>query len=386
MPSLKFTQARVNRLVAEAGKRKTVYSDNATQGLVLEVRASGSATWYLRYRNAHRRLRLYRIGARHALTLGQARKIAGALHYRISCGEDPLASRQAQVACPTVASFFQKAYLERLKKLNRGWRTEEAFIRLHALPVIGDMKINRVTLADLQAVIHRRESDACAATLNRGISSLRSLFNLAVRWQVGGITQNPAKGLEKYKEQTRPVRYLTPAQARALFEAAANSANPHLHAILMLLLHTGARKGELLNARWRDIDMVRGHWYVPRSKSGKPLCKLLNARALDTLAALPSRHRSPWLFPNERNHGKPLGMFYHSWHRARCEAGLPGFRVHDLRHTFASTLVRQGHSLYEVKELLGHRNITTTQRYAHLDPEHLRHTLDTMTTLFDIRL
>ncbi|WP_456267369.1 tyrosine-type recombinase/integrase [Kushneria sp. AK178] len=386
MPTLKFTQNRVDKLKVESGKRKTVYADSTTKGLLLETRSSGSATWYLRYRDADKKLRQYRIGDRNVITLGQARHIAHQLHFRISSGEDPMIMRREQFECPTVEAFFRGDYLDSVRQRNRGWRTDEAFIRLYVVPIIGHLKVNRVGLQEVQEVMRHREPQASAATLNRGISSLRSLFNCAVKWQVGGITENPARGLKKYKEAQRPVKYLSPDQARRLIAAAEHSANPWLKYILVLLLQTGARKGELLKARWKDIDLDRGHWYVPQSKSGKPLCKLLNARAVSTLRALPSRHSSEWLFPNEHNHGQPLGMFYHSWDTARREAGLEGFRIHDLRHTFASTLVRSGHSLYEVKELLGHTNITTTQRYAHLDPEHLRQTLNTMDRLFDIRV
>lgn len=387
MPSFHFTQAKVDSLRHESGKPKTVYADKRSAGLILEVRRSGGATYYLRYRDANQKARQYKIGARHALTLAQARQVANSLQYKIVSGIDPFQERRANVECPTLREFFLREYVPSIRRRNRSWKTEEAFIRLHVVPVIGHLPVNAITPQDVLRVFKVREKTAMASTLNRGISSIRSLFRHAVEWKVGGITKNPACDLKKYKEEERPVVCLAPEQAVSLFEAAERSPNRYLKHILMLLLQTGARKSELLNARWKDIDLEEGNWYVPRSKGGKPLCKPLNPAALHTLRCLPSRGRSPYLFPSDKHEGSPLTMFYRSWDSARKAAGLEGFRAHDLRHTFASTLVRQGHSLYEVKELLGHANITTTQRYAHLDPGQLRRTSATVAEVFgDIRV
>src|SRR5690554_3730985 len=216
MPSLNFTLARVNALRCESGKHKTVYADKKCTGLILEVRRSGGATYYLRYRDADKKARQYKIGARDALTLQQVRQLANGLHYQIASGVDPLREKRNRVECLTLRQFFNNDYVPLIRRRNRSWRTEEAFLRLHVLPLIGQLSVNAITLLEVLRVFREREKTARPATLNRGIASIRSIFNLAVEWKVGGIEENPAAKLKPYKEERRPIRYLTPVDIGAI--------------------------------------------------------------------------------------------------------------------------------------------------------------------------
>ena len=151
--------------------------------------------------------------------------------------------------------------------------------------------------------------------------------------------------------------------------------------------HTGARKREALDAKWQDIDWDKKSWRIPKTKSGKVRHIPLSKGALSVLEALKAlclegklgKHLKAFsmedmtqrhIFANIRT-GQPYVSFFYSWNAARIRAGLPDLRVHDLRHSFASFLVNAGRSLYEVQELLGHADIRTTSRYAHLSRERL---------------
>jgi integrase len=147
--------------------------------------------------------------------------------------------------------------------------------------------------------------------------------------------------------------------------AAADAEHPSLAAVVKLLLLTGARRSEITRAKWEYIDWKNHTLLVPRAKSGKPRLIALNASALDLLRSLPRTHSSI-VFPSATMRHDFL--LYEVWHRIRCRAGLPGLRLHDLRHSFASFLVNRGASLYVVQNLLGHSNPSMTQRYAHLVP------------------
>ena len=142
------------------------------------------------------------------------------------------------------------------------------------------------------------------------------------------------------------------------------------HIISMLIL-TGARKREVLDAKWEDLDMERNIWRIPTTKAGKARIVPLSDAASVLLIKLRQRKCCAHAFANPATL-KPYSSVYYYWHTARKEAGLSDVRIHDLRHSFASFLVNAGRSLYEVQTLLGHTQIKTTHRYAHLSTTSLR--------------
>jgi integrase len=164
-------------------------------------------------------------------------------------------------------------------------------------------------------------------------------------------------------------------QAEVLMQAVAQSGNPMLQHIVLFLIYTGARKNEVLQACWQDVDWQKSSWRIPKTKSGKVRHVPLSRCALELLNKLQNQTKLDHMgkraiFANPET-GKPFISFFYSWNSARVRAGMPEFRIHDLRHSFASYLVNAGRSLYEVQELLGHADIKTTSRYAHLSRERL---------------
>ena len=160
-------------------------------------------------------------------------------------------------------------------------------------------------------------------------------------------------------------RYLTGDEAQRLMRALEKNDRPEAFAIRLLLL-TGARKSEVLKARWEHVRLDLRLHIVPLSKSGKPRHIPLSDEAITVIRSIPRQQGTPWLFPGHAP-GKPLSDLYLFWNRLRRSIGLADVRIHDLRHTFASFLVNAGHSLYEVQKLLGHSDPRTTMRYAHLE-------------------
>ena len=135
-----------------------------------------------------------------------------------------------------------------------------------------------------------------------------------------------------------------------------------------MLILTGARKREVLDAKWEDFDFIRRLWRIPTTKLGKPRHVPLSDGVLNLLSAM--ERKGDWVFANPKTN-KPFVSIFCAWNTARAKAGLSDVRVHDLRHSFASLLINSGRSLYEVQKLLGHTQVKTTQRYAHLAPETL---------------
>ena len=140
--------------------------------------------------------------------------------------------------------------------------------------------------------------------------------------------------------------------------------------IVPMLILTGARKREVLDAKWQDFDFSRRIWRIPMSKSGKARHVPLSDGAMTVLSTMPRKFECEWPFANPET-GKPFCNIFSAWNTARKNARLSDVRMHDLRHSFASLLVNSGRTLYEVQHILGHTQVKTTQRYAHLSQDTL---------------
>jgi integrase len=137
-----------------------------------------------------------------------------------------------------------------------------------------------------------------------------------------------------------------------------------------MLILTGARKRELLDAKWQDFDVARRTWRIPTTKTGKARHVPMSDGVVKILGTIPRQLDCEWVFPNPDT-GKPFASIFYAWDRARRLAGLADVRLHDFRHSHASFLVNSGRTLYEVQHILGHTQVKTTQRYAHLSHETL---------------
>ena len=150
---------------------------------------------------------------------------------------------------------------------------------------------------------------------------------------------------------------------------------------MLLLLLTGGRRGEVLNARFAEFDLDQRVWRIPKTKSGRPRTVPLSAAAVELLRELEAQADGPYVCPNPKT-GRPFVQVHYAWKRVLRDAGLPDMRMHDLRHSFASFLVNNGRTLYEVQRILGHHTIAITERYAHLAHESLLEAADTVGTVY----
>ena len=160
---------------------------------------------------------------------------------------------------------------------------------------------------------------------------------------------------------------------RAVLAAADQDYNVYASQAIKLLILTGVRREEAMQARWESVDLEKGFLYLPKTKSGRSRYVTLNDAAKAVLENLPRIVGSPWVFPG-KDSSKPICNPVKAFHRILEAAGVEKCRIHDCRHSFASMLVNQGASLYQVQQLLGHASVSTTQRYAHLAASTLRNT------------
>ena len=207
---------------------------------------------------------------------------------------------------------------------------------------------------------------------NRTLAVLSKMFSLAVRW--GWRIDNPCKGVERNQERKR-TRYLTGPELTRLSAALAELRDQQAANAVRLLLLTGARRGELLAAKWDDIDLEAGVWVKPGATTKQdtehrvPLSKAA-CRLLAEMREQAGEH-ADWIFPASRGGGHRPHI-NGAWIELRKAAKLGGARLHDVRHTFASTLASAGLSLPVIGALLGHSTPVTTARYSHLFDDPLR--------------
>lgn len=376
MPVQKLSDEFVANLFCPPERAHIEYFDTLIKGLHVDVLPNGRMAFRVRYQQDGRK-RSHTLGDARLLTVAEARDKARTALRKVIAGGDPKAM-DLPVDGPTIEYFYTQQYLPYVKSYKRSWDTDETMIRNHLLPAIGGRAMGSLIppdIADLMASMKTR--GYAAGTINRMLVLLRYGYTLALRWRIEGIECNPAKELKNLKEDNKIERYLTSGQTTRLLEAVRASQNEQLADIVAFLLFTGARKREVLDAKWQDIDWQQKLWRIPKTKSGKVRHVPLSSGALRVLQgargeAIPGVEH---IFANPRT-GQPYVSIFYSWDAARNEAGLPELRIHDLRHSFASFLVNAGRSLYEVQELLGHADIRTTSRYAHLSRERLREAVE----------
>ena len=282
---------------------------------------------------------------------------------------------------PTVEDFFNQKYLPYVKSYKRSWATDECFIRLHLVPQLGKLHMMAMNERDVAAFVEQMKARGYAiGTCNRALVLLRYGYELAVRWRELGPECNPMRLYKNLVDDNKREHFLSQAQSQKLLTEVRKSENEMLQWIVLFLLYTGARKREVLDARWADIDVEQRSWRIPKTKSGKVRHVPLSNGALQVLAAVKEiygKYAFTFIFANKKT-GLPYVGIFHSWNAARRRAGLDYVRIHDLRHSFASFLVNAGRSLYEVQEILGHADSRTTTRYAHLSRDRLQEAVESV--------
>jgi integrase len=404
---LKISKRAVD--AAEPGARDVFLwdaGDGAIKGFGLKVTPGGRKVYVLQYRmggrsSPVRRLTIGKHGS--PWTPEQARAEARRLLGVVAAGRDPAAEKAAAKAEMTVAELCDLYVAEgcATKKPN-SLAADRAEIERHIKPLIGTKKAGTLSRADVErmmrdiaegktAAIIRSDKPRGRAIVTGGRGMARkcvvrvsAVYNFAIARKIH--QSNPAEGIEKYKER-KAERFLSKAELARLGEAfaAANSSKSAIGiGALRLLALTGCRKAEILNLEWDHVDFQNGCLRLPDSKSGRKVVPL-GAAALSLLASLPRFEGNPFVLPGSQadNH---YGGIERLWRWVRNRADLPGVRIHDLRHSFASMGAASGDSLLVIGAILGHSNAASTQRYAHLSNDPVRAAADRISAAIDTAL
>ena len=373
MPIVKLDASFVLTATCPEGRQKIDYYDETIPGFILEVRASGSKTYGLRYKDSHGRQRQYKIGGSADITFEKAKREAVKVRSRVVVGENPAEVREVTRRIPTIAELAER-YLEYVRTYKRSHAIDARYLKHHVLPRFGRMHLDQLEQTEVMEWLETkvRVEGYAQATVNRWQVILCHMYKMAKKWGMPGADRNPLTGVPQKPCNNEVERFLTPDETRRLQDAVEASANTQLKYIVALLLLTGCRKRELLDAKWDEFQLERQMWRIPmqRAKTSKTRHVPLSRAAMEILAQLPRWEGCPYVVPNPETL-KPFWSVYHCWDKARKAAGLANVRMHDLRHSCASNLVNSGQSLYVVGTILGHAQTKTTQRYAHLSTDTL---------------
>jgi integrase len=435
----KLNTRMVDAEPAPAKGRKLLY-DTEVKGFAAAIYAptrrnpSGNRSFLLNYR-INGVERFYTIGSRPAWTVDAARTEGRELRRRVDRGEDIAVERRERREAPTVKDLIERYKADQLptKKL-KGPRRNDAE---KMLAEIGDelglaRKVADVHFGDIEAMHRHITASDRPVRANRVLATASNMFSLSLKPLAGEdkpwrdqAQGNPCKGVRRNPE-TAKERFLSTAELAALSDSLNASDAPGSAAdCIRLIMLTGSRPDEAMNARWEQFDTEPGFWVKPSShtKQRKVHKAPLNPAALELLGRLRGKHddcknKSAWVFPGQNRPSAPLKQIWSVWYRARelatvslwaasekpeiaavvadlrtrlsrqptveecrTEAALRGVtlpiglmdaRPYDLRHTFASVGAGGGLSLAIIGKLLGHTQARTTQRYAHLADDPLR--------------
>jgi integrase len=376
------------RTLPATGERYAV-RDTKCRGLVLRVGASGDRSWVYDYRDAEGARQTYRVGNALDIRPADARKLVDKVR-----GTDPAkAKRDSRQAKALAESRTLRALLDLkegrywrdvLKSKRSGAGTRDRILSTWAPFIDEDIASLEVGAIDKHRA-QRLATGLKPQTVNRDRTALLACLNQAAKWNL--IERNPLKGSEPLKtDDDKRVRWLGQfdeheeikddagnvigERARFLRAMDDHSTPGYLRQLAILAGNTGLRRGELFKLQWSAVNLAQRRITVTAAtaKSAEQRHVGLNTSALAVLQELAKvRHISGYVFINADT-GKPFTTVKKAWATLTKRAQLTDFRFHDLRHDFASGLVQQGVSLYEVKDRLGHSSITLTERYAHLAP------------------
>jgi integrase len=368
---VRLTKGEVDR--AAPGSADRFLWDESVKGFGVKITPAGAKIYVLQYRCKGRQRR-YTIG-RHGSpwTVAEARAEAVRLLAEVVRGNDPADLKHADRSDITFAPFADRYLREHadLHKKARSAALDRQLLRTHIVPALGARRLGEISRAEV-ARMHRSLAETPIAA-NRALTLTSAMLTLAERWGLRQEGSNPCRNIEKFKERSRE-RFLSEIEiarlGEALAEAGKSGSPPAALAAIRLLILLGARKTEVLTLEWRWINFERSLIELPDSKTGAKAI-YLSAPAIGLLASLPRLAGNPFVLPGDRA-GAHIVNIEKTWRRVRKAAGLEEVRLHDLRHSFAAVGASAGFSLPLIGALLGHTEVQTTQRYAHLGADPVR--------------
>ena len=366
-----ISRSTVEKLKAD---KDTVFWDSELLGFGVRVYPTGRKVYVVQTRTGGENGKRVTVGRHGVITPEEARRRAALIVSRIKAGEDPIPEPLAVTKGPTVADLAA-VYLEEIVEVRlkpASAKVYRSVIGKHVLPALGRKPALSVDHAAVSALHHSLAATPSAA--NRAVEMLFRIYRAAEERELIPEGSNPCRQVSMNRPR-RHERFLTDREfrrlGRVLDEEEGNGGSRMYAAMaIRLLLLTGCRKNEVLNLRWDHVDLEAREMRLGDSKTG-PRRMQLSPAAAELLARIPRVEGNPHVIPGMRP-GSRLSELQRPWIRIKERARLQDMRLHDCRHSFASRALALGESLPAIGRLLGHSQVQTTARYAHLARDSVR--------------
>ncbi len=363
--------------------------DTKVTGFGLQVKPSGHKSYVYQYRNRSGRVRRLTLGAHGDLTVQQARKRAEIEAGEVRQGRDPVEERQEGRREATVSELADRFLKQHVvpKRRPRTIAEYRRILKKLVLPRLGRRKVRDLSRTDVSGLHTSMSSTPYMA--NRTLAVMSKMFNLAEWWGLRESGSNPCAHVEKYPEQPRK-RRLSPKELGQLGEVLETAeedgtVDREAAAAIRLLLFTGCRLKEILTATWENVDLEERELWLPESKTGARSV-MLTTPALGVLASLLETRRGPYVIPGKIDGAPRNDDLRRPWLKILQLAGLEDVRLHDLRHTHGSVGGEAGLTAIMIAKLLGHKQISTTERYVHPADDPVRHASETVANEIEAQL
>lgn len=373
-----LTNSAIGKL--EVKDKEYVISDTEIPKLKVRVTKSGSKIFYLFWKK-NGKLNKYRIAKHGEIGLPAARKAAENLLAKISLDENPQADRkrervtEKQEAGAVLRTFLDEQYYPWSIQHQKAPDRTKQILEFNFKSFMNN-RMGSITKFDMDRWSRKKLTEGInPSTINRATSMIVSVLNKAVEWEI--INHNPIAKRKRLKVDKRGViRYLSNDEEARLF-VALETKTGHIALLIPLLLNTGARPAEAFSLTWENVDLENRQLTLQAAftKTSQTRFIPINDKLFKVLDMQDSR--SGFLFPSHMTDSHIVSIDK-AWKYLKRDAKIKGFRLYDLRHTFASKLVMRGIDLYTVSELLGHSSVEMTKIYAHLSPEHLKSAVDVL--------
>lgn len=416
-----FTKEALTNLHQPELGQRIVYHDAKTTGLQLRVTSTGVKTFSLFRRIKGGLPERITLGRFPDMTIEQARKLAARVNSEIEEGSNPAEVKRSLKGEPTVAEFF-KEYGERHGQKKKSWRDDQQRYQYYLEKPLGAKKLSAVTREMVGRILSDMDSDGKAgATVNNVRALASGIFGKAIEWSY--LTENPVRGIKTRKSNKRD-RFLQSNELPRFFASLGQEANDTVRDYFLLSLLTGARRSNVLEMRWSQINLADGIWRIPDTKNGTPQNVTLSPEAALILTTRKETAEGPFVFPGDgvsghlieprkgwqrifdrdelsqlamriettgdkdykvdtESLGDALDRARHAAKRLKIDTEgcrMEDLRIHDLRRTLGSWQAKQGASLSIIGKSLNHKNQQTTAIYARLDLDPVRASVNSATT------
>jgi integrase len=268
-----------------------------------------------------------------------------------------------RIDAPPFDQFVEGQYTDYARTNKRGFNNEQYRLK-QLVKCFGKRKLSELTRWDAENFKNEMVRRVAPATVNRLLGNLKHILSTAVKWEA--LSGNPFMGVKLLRVPKRSARILSDEEEVKLLAACNKIRAPHLEPVLIIALNTGMRKGEILGLRWEHVDLKERLISIINGKTAESDRRIpMNDAVFELLSNLYQKRKSEFLFPSTRKIGERFLDPKVGFMKAVRLGEIPHIRFHDLRHTFATRLVRSGVDLITIQQLLGHSKITTTARYAH---------------------